>query len=194
LIVQTLAIVFVVVALGAIAWRFLPRSPDGPVRLPRVVDDSIGMYLLRRTLGRPTERTELTERTEPTRAPDRREVAAVAEPRPDEIAPRVGVTSSSPQTASPGAAAAEAPSGVLSVALEAPTGADGRRLGARPTGALAAQRRWAGAVALAVVAVALVTLALGTRQNDGGVLSATGTPGGAPTAANPSASASMTAH
>ena len=51
----------------------------------------------------------------------------------------------------------------------------GRRA-ARPSGALAAQRRWAGAVALAVVAVALVTIAIGTRQLDGGVLSATGTP------------------
>jgi hypothetical protein len=33
-------------------------------------------------------------------------------------------------------------------------------------------------VALAVVAVALVTIAVGARQLDGGVLSATGTPAG----------------
>ncbi len=64
------------------------------------------------------------------------------------------------------------------IAPVAGDGSVGRRRTARPSGALAAQRRWAGAVALAAVAVAVTTLILASRQLDGEVLSATGTPGG----------------
>jgi hypothetical protein len=44
--VQPLVIVFLVVAIGAITWRFLPRSADGVVRLLSVIDESLGMYVV----------------------------------------------------------------------------------------------------------------------------------------------------
>jgi hypothetical protein len=43
----------VAVALVAIAIRFFAWSEAGSVRLPRVVDDSIGMWIVRRLMGRP---------------------------------------------------------------------------------------------------------------------------------------------
>jgi hypothetical protein len=48
--------VLVVVALLAIVARFVARDSSGQVRLPRVVDESIGMWVVRRLLGRPTDR------------------------------------------------------------------------------------------------------------------------------------------
>ncbi len=44
---------FVVLGLIAIAVRFAPRDGTGRVRLPRIVDRSIGMWALRRLTGRP---------------------------------------------------------------------------------------------------------------------------------------------
>ncbi|HEY8438289.1 MAG TPA: hypothetical protein VIK65_06715, partial [Candidatus Limnocylindrales bacterium] len=42
----------VVVGLVAIAIRFVPRTDAGHVLLPRVVDESVGMWALRRVTGR----------------------------------------------------------------------------------------------------------------------------------------------
>ena len=50
---ELLVAVLIVVALVAIAIRFGLRGPAGSVRLPRIVDDSIGMWVLRRVSGRP---------------------------------------------------------------------------------------------------------------------------------------------
>jgi hypothetical protein len=178
---------FVVIAFVAIVWRFLPRSADGSVRLPAVIDESIGMWLIRRTVRRPIRPSRPVEEI------------AIAEPDADEIAYRIGVPGAPPPTLPTRFVVAQASSNAEPSLAEPPVtlttattspghavrgGSAPRRPGRRPSGALAAQRRWAGAVALAVVAIALTTLALGARQFDGEVLSVTGTPGapGAPAA------------
>jgi hypothetical protein len=177
--IQLLVVVFIVVAIGAIMWRFLPRSADGAMRLPAVLDESLGMYVLRRALGRPTEPADAEVR------------APIVEPTIDQLITRIGVPTAPPPTQPTRFVVSRAPSGLSPVRAGSPLGAGGTRRAARPPSALAAQRRWAGAVTLAVVAVALVTLALGARQLDGGVLSATGTP--AVATAGPSIEPSPTA-
>jgi hypothetical protein len=177
--VQPLVVVFIVVAIGAIVWRFLPRSADGARRLPALIDESVGMYVIRRALRRPTEPLEAET------------LVPIVEPTIDQIATRIGVPTAPPPTQPTRFVVSKAPSGSSPLAAAPAVGAGGTRRTARPPGALAAQRRWAGAVALVVVAVALVTLALGARQLDGGVLSATGTP--TDTTAAPSVDPSPTA-
>jgi hypothetical protein len=172
---QLLIIPFVVIAFVAIVWRFLPRAEDGSIRLPRVIDDSVGMWVIRSALGRETD------------APDPDDV--IPEPPADEIAYRIGVPGAPPPTVPTRVVVSGAPSraGPLlspspqgSVPPIGPVAGDGSvgRRRTRPTGALAAQRRWAGAAALAAVGVAVTTLVLASRQLNGDVLSATGTPGG----------------
>jgi hypothetical protein len=178
---------FVIIAFVAIIWRFLPRSPDGSTRLPAVIDESIGMWLIRRVVRSPIQPSDPLEEI------------AMPEPDADEIAYRIGVPGAPPPTLPTRFVVAHAPSKAgpapaeRPVMLKTPTtssghvvrdGSTARRPARRPSGALAAQRRWAGAVALAVVAIALTTLALGARQFDGEVLAVTGTPGapGAPAA------------
>jgi hypothetical protein len=168
---------FVVIAFVAIVWRFLPRSMDGSIRLPTVIDESIGMWLIRRALRRQIG------------PPEPADEIAIAEPGADEIAYRIGVPGAPPPTlptrfvVSQAPSKAEPSSPLVPMAPGAPLGqvardgSAGRRPARRPSGALAAQRRWAGAVALAVVAIALTTLALGARQLNGEVLSITATPG-----------------
>jgi hypothetical protein len=173
---QLLIIPFVVIAFVAIVWRFLPRAEDGSIRLPRVIDDSVGMWVIRSALGRETD------------APDPDDV--IPEPAADEIAYRIGVPGVPPPTVPTRVVVSGAPSkaepglwpsqqgSALPIGPVAGDASVGQRGRTRPTGALAAQRRWAGAVALAAVAVAVTTLVLASRQLDGEVLSATGTPGG----------------
>jgi hypothetical protein len=50
---ELLVAALAVAALVAIAVRFGLRGPSGGVHLPRIVDDSIGMWALRRLTGRP---------------------------------------------------------------------------------------------------------------------------------------------
>ena len=50
---ELLVALLVVLGLLAIAVRFGLRGPSGSVHLPRIVDDSIGMWALRRLTGRP---------------------------------------------------------------------------------------------------------------------------------------------
>jgi hypothetical protein len=172
---QALIIPFVVIALVAIVWRFLPRAADGSIRLPAVIDESVGMWFVRSALGRAAD-------------PPGPDEPALPEPAEDEIAYRIGVpgapppttpsrvvVSSAPTTAAPvlssSSQAAIPPAGPI-----ARDGSAGPPPTARPSGALAAQRRWAGAVALVAVAIAVTALVLRSRQLDGEVLSATGTP------------------
>lgn len=174
---QALIVAFVVVAFAAIVWRFLPRAADGAVRLPTVIDESVGMWFVRSALGRATD------------PPDPDDLA-IPEPAEDEIAYRIGVPGVPPPTLPTRAVVSQAPSKaepVLSPSRQAVVppigpvardGSVGRRRTARPSGALAVQRRWAGAVALAAVAIAVMTLALRSRELGGEVLSATGTPAG----------------
>jgi hypothetical protein len=174
---QALIIPFVVIAFVAIVWRFLPRAADGSIRLPRVIDDSVGMWFVRSALGRATD---------PADADD----LSLPEPAADEIAYRIGVPGAPPPTLPTRAVVSQAssnaapvlsspPNGsIAATGIAAHVGSVGRRRTARPSGALAAQRRWAGAVALLAVIVAVTALALRSRQLDGEVLSATGTPAG----------------
>src|SRR5580765_3701050 len=182
---QALIIPFVVIAFVAIVWRFLPRAADGSIRLPTVVDESVGMWFVRSLLGRATDPADPDDLTLP-------------EPAADEIAYRIGVPGAPPPTlptrpptlptrtvvsqassnAERGLSASQQGSVAPTDHAAASDGAAGRRRTARPSGALAAQRRWAGAVALLAVIVAVTALALRSRQLEGEVLSATGTPAG----------------
>jgi hypothetical protein len=172
---QLLIVPFVVIAFVAIVWRFLPRAEDGSIRLPRLIDESVGMWIIRSALGRATDSAD----------PD----DIIPEPAEDEIAYRIGVPGAPPPTVPTRVVVSRAqskaesdlsPSSQGTVPAVGPVAGDGSvgRRRTRPTGALAAQRRWAGAVALAAVAVAVTTLILASRQLDGEVLSATGTPAG----------------
>src|SRR5262245_45360168 len=79
---ELIVIAFVVIAFVAIAARFMPRDGTGARRLPRIVDESVGMYVVRRALGRSTEA-----------ASDRAaaQTEAQAKVTEDEIAYRIGV-------------------------------------------------------------------------------------------------------
>ena len=48
---ELLAAVVIVVGFLAIVVRFIARDPTGEVRLPRIVDESVGMWALRRATG-----------------------------------------------------------------------------------------------------------------------------------------------
>ena len=164
---ETIVVAFVAFAFVAIAWRFLPLPTEGSGRFRRVIDESVGMWLLRRALGRSTDPSGLVDDI------------AIPEPDVDEIAYRIGVAHAPPPTKPTRLVASKTP-GIHG-------GVPRRRRSARPSGTLAAQRRSAGAVALAVVAIAVTTLALGARRFDGEVLSATGTPAGFVAVPSPSA-------
>ena len=79
---ELIVLVFVLVAFVAIVARFLPRDAAGRRRLPRIVDESVGMYIVRRSLGRPTEAASDLAKVG---------VDATAEVPEDEIAYRIGV-------------------------------------------------------------------------------------------------------
>src|SRR3989442_8010569 len=142
---QLLIVPFVVIAFVAIVWRFLPRAEDGSIRLPRLIDESVGMWVIRSALGRATDSAD----------PD----DIIPEPAEDEIAYRIGVPGAPPPTVPTRVVVSQGPSKaepVLSQSLQGsaapigPVAGDGsvaRPRTARPSGALAAQRRWAGAVA-----------------------------------------------
>jgi hypothetical protein len=187
--IQAVAIAFVVVALAAIVWRFTPRSADGSMRLPTLIDRSVGMWLLRRALGRTgnADRVADDERS-PVADWNANAGRDVAPGSPLPTMPTRFVVSSASfraQPATPEASPEREPrrttTPVASLAARSASAGRGSTYAARPrrpSGALAAQRRSAGAVALAVVAIAVTTIALGTRQLEGQVLSATGTPAG----------------
>src|SRR6266550_978709 len=81
---QLLIVPFVVIAFVAIVWRFLPRAEDGSIRLPRLIDESVGMWVIRSALGRATDSAD----------PD----DIIPEPAEDEIAYRIGVPGAPPPT------------------------------------------------------------------------------------------------
>jgi hypothetical protein len=176
---EIVVVAFVAVAFVAIVWRFLPRSESGAVLMPTVVDRSIAMWLVRRALRRPLG------------WPESAEPIPVAEPDEEEIAFRIGVPGAPPPTVPTRFVVSQAPykvepsirttrSHVAALSHVAADGSVGPPPARRPSGALATQRRWAGAVALAVVAITVTTMALASRQLEGEVLSATGMPGDSP--------------
>jgi hypothetical protein len=172
---QLIVYVFLATAFVAIVWRFMPRADDGSMRLPTLIDESVGMWLVRRALGRTGDADRPAEDEAPP-DPLRNEIAngTVAPGSPMPTLPTRFVVSSASFRAQPTTPTQAAPGRLASVERPPVYAARPRR----PSGALAAQRRTAGAVALAVVAIAVTIVALGTRQLGGEVLSATGTPAG----------------
>src|SRR4051794_3612850 len=168
---ELVVVSFSVVAFGAIIFRFLPQDETGARHLPQVIDESVGMYTIRRTLRLSTDA-----------ASDREAARADAEAKAEQaaIAYRIGV---------PGAPAPTLPSRLV-VSRSTPqahqippvspiaTRAIVRaRPQARKSGALPLQRRLAGlATVLVVLLVAFAAQSL-PRGPEGQVLSATGTPG-----------------
>ena len=186
----------VVLGLLAISIRFAPRTPSGEIVLPRVIDNSIGMWTLRRVTGlrlweRPPE-VEASGRDADADVDDvdRRLAGRGAESslaaRPAPITPvRRVVSGGRPDTRGLDAATARR------VALLTVTGQRERaeRLiriaAARPAAAAgASQPRWASlgaTAALLLAALLLLGVALQPSSSPRGqVLSATGLPGHTP--------------
>jgi hypothetical protein len=197
---ELIALAVVALGFGAIAVRFIPRDDHGSPRLPRIVDESVGMWALRRALGRSTEPTTTSS------------TAPLPQPTADEIAWRIGVPGAAPPTApsrvdaaareragSPPAVVAPPPAPPTPAPL-VPSAAPGRpsplppaelvaratailerqpppRPSARPRSALATQRRVAIVATLLFAAASIAALALSARELEGGVLSVTGSPG-----------------
>lgn len=177
---EFVVIAFVAVGLVAVAVRFVPRDEYGVRRLPRVIDESIGMDAIRAVLRR---------RAVPAGAAAAGAAdpgfATPAEPTAEEIAYRIGVAGAPAPTiptrlivsrgalqAHPPAIPVLAPAPVMPVRGQLPQ----RRLQAHPASSLGLQRRIAGVVAASAVAIAAVGLVFAPRGIEGGVLSATGLP------------------
>jgi hypothetical protein len=161
---------FVVAAFVAIALRFTPRDAAGRRRLPRMIDESVGMYVVRRAIGRSTEA-----------AADRDAAAAETQAAIEQaaIAYRIGVPGAPAPTIPTRFVVSKAPQQAHPIPPVVPvtTRVGGGRPQARRSAALPLQRRAAGVVTvLVVVLVAFAALSL-PRAPEGAVLSATGTPG-----------------
>jgi hypothetical protein len=189
MIVELITAAFVVAGLVAVVVRFQPRDWLGERRWPRLLDTSIGMWLIRRVTGRPTESPAWDWPDAP-------------EPSLDEIADRIGaprptlptryvVASGTRGDARPRAG----PIPPAELVARATAILEGRvasrpvaRRRRRPETALSAQRRLAGLAALGVVAMITAVIGLSARHLDGGVLAATATPPptSEPAAAEPS--------
>jgi PKD domain len=176
-------IVGALVVLGfiAIAVRFVPRDAAGRARLPRMVEESIGMWAVRRLTGQAdTNRQDSGDRDGPATPVDR-------EPRPEPasrfdaapigpapIAPTVFVPSGSPTQARPmgdiGAGSARRP--VTSPIIELKV----LRRRPRPSANVAMERRLVVLAALLVVGLIVLGIVLAPRSPRGEVLGATGSP------------------
>jgi hypothetical protein len=156
----------------AIVLRFTPRDAGGAARLPALIDESVGMDVLRGLAGRRRQSVDRERPGNSKRALEAAERAGSAGSPAPTLPTRFVVSrrSSVPQPTMGRAPSAQ-------VVTRSPATRDPRP---RPTSALALQRRIAGIVATIVLAIALVGVALVPREPNGAVLSATGTP--APTA------------
>jgi hypothetical protein len=165
---ELIVLAFVLVAFVAIAARFMPRDAAGGRRLPRIVDESVGMYVVRRALGRSTESASERAKTGPAEL--------VSE---DEIAYRIGVPGAPEPTVPTRFVVAKAPPQAHKIPPVVPVTIRpvvGGRPQARRGGAVPLQRRVAALGTLAaVLLVALAALSL-PRAPQEAVLSATGTP------------------
>lgn len=201
--IEIVAIVFVVGSFVAIGARFTPRDAFGARRAPRPIDDSIGMYALRRLRRRST----LTE-------------ADLVQPSLEEILQRIGVAPAAAMArtedepadradadADATVAAATAlptedtdnrqrpeqvgpiPPGDLLAAMRAAVDRPPRTITQRmPQAALTAQRRVGGLVAVALIVAAGFGGASLASLPGGAVLNAVGTPAPAAPAASPGSS------
>ena len=201
---ELIAVAVVAFGFGAIAVRFIPRDERGSPRLPRIVDESVGMWAIRRALGRPTE--------------PRAAASAAPHPQPtaDEIAWRIGAPGAAPpptssrdvpagQGRATGRTALDAalarppaPAPVMPAAVperrsplppaelvaRAPAILERQpppRPSAPPRSALAVQRRVAIVATFLFAAASIAALALSARGLESGVLSVTGSPEASPT-------------
>jgi hypothetical protein len=162
----------VVLGFVAIAVRFVPREDAGRVRLPRIVDESVGMWALRRLTRRslserPDEDAVNLDRPAGSGGPPsvalNRFVASAS--RLEQLgvrsARRIG-----------GRPSASAPHEVPRV-----SGSTTRMRRAQPAAPLALQRRLAALAALLVVGAVVLGILLAPRGSSADVLSATGRPG-----------------
>jgi hypothetical protein len=166
--VEILVVTFIVAAFVAIVLRFTPRDARGAAGLPAVIDESVGMDVLRRLAGRRRQSFDGAREADRKRALEAADLAATPGSPAPTLPTRFVV---SRRSSGPQPVAGRAPSAHV-VARKYATGSSRPR----PTSALALQRRIAGVVATTVLAIALVGVALVPREPNGAVLSATGTP------------------
>lgn len=169
----------------AIIVRFLPRDAAGRIQLPRIIDQSIGMWLVRRAIAR--RRAQQSRPAQPAR-PD------VVPPRPDVVPPR-------PWIARPARPLVVPPEPAVAQPARATVARVPRGLRLQPS---EAYRRGAARVAQGLVAVVALTtvltvgfalgmVALRPPTAAGEVLAATGTPGPPPNATASQVTADTTA-
>ncbi len=162
-------IVGALVVLGfiAIAARFVPRDVAGQTPLPRIVDESIGMWALRRLTGRPlwdpNDDAEATDNTGSLPLSPRRYLVSPSRLRDLGIRPAgLAVRTISPRRsplATPRAGSAVA-----------------RRPQAQASSSLSAQRRLVAVAAAFVVGVVLLGAVFAPRGRSGDASSQTGRP------------------
>jgi hypothetical protein len=172
---------FAIAAFVAIGLRFAPQDEAGHRHLPKVVDESVGMFTIRQALRRPT----LT-------AADRAAVKAEAEAKAeaDAIAYRIGVPGAPKPTVPTRFVVSKAPPQAHQIPPVVPVATRpvaGARPMARKSGALPLQRRIAGVFTVLVVVLAAFA-AQSLPRGQGGVLSATGTPGASAASIRPGGS------
>lgn len=100
---ELLVAVLVILGFVAIAIRFGLRGPSGPARLPRIVDDSIGMWLLRRVTGRPLVGRTAGDRPDPFARFRRPSTVLAVRAQPRSAAAPSPTASARPGRADPGA-------------------------------------------------------------------------------------------
>jgi hypothetical protein len=190
-------IVGTLVVLGfiAIIGRFMPRDEAGGIRLPMIVDNSIGMWALRRLTGRP-----LWERADdigtigagqaavavPARVPsvsigfgDLYPVRPVQLPPTQFMATRSRFEALGIRRAGDAQRSGRATSHFVATPIVSSSAR--RPPQAHPVGPVAAQRRLAALLAILIVAVLAIVVAIvprGTSGLSGGVLGETGRPTG----------------
>jgi hypothetical protein len=166
----------VVVALAAIAIRFVPRTAAGSVLLPRIVDESVGMWALRRLTGRPlwTRADAATEEGVTDAAP----MDAGAAPSAIAAAGTTGPTTITPTRYVPSRRRPPQPQ-THPVRDLANRQAARRRAQERVAARARLERRIAafGALAAALIVSGVVLGVALMPRPTGAVLSATGTPG-----------------
>jgi hypothetical protein len=171
--VEWLVGAFVVLGFVAIVVRFVPRDVAGRVRLPRVIDDSIGMWALRRLTGR-----SLTE------GPDEGDDDGVLPGRsgglgPTPLLPNRFVASAARLEAlgvRPAGRVARPASTKRPVGVAPVKGLTPRRQQAQPNRSLVLQRRLAAIAAILVVGAIALAVVLATRGPQGEARGATGLP------------------
>jgi hypothetical protein len=162
----------VVLGFVAIAVRFVPREDAGRVRLPRIVDESVGMWALRRLTRRALWERPDEDAVDPDRPAGSGGPPSVAPNRFVASASRLeqlGVRSARHIGGRP---SARAPHEVPRVSRSTT-----RLRQAQPPASLGLQRRLAAIAALLVVGAVVLGILLAPRGSSGDVLSATGRPG-----------------